>query len=110
MIPYFLHFFLLLFMLYKYIHYLLLLLFICKVISDSFVISWTVAHQATLSMGFPRHEYWSVLLFPSLVALLDSGIEPAAPALAGRHFTLESPGKPIHYLICNFSCGSGVIH
>ena len=25
----------------------------------------TVAHQATLSMGFPRQEYWSGLLFPS---------------------------------------------
>ena len=26
---------------------------------------WTVAHQAPLSMGFPRQEYWSGLLFPS---------------------------------------------
>ena len=26
---------------------------------------WTVALQATLSMGFPRHEYWSGLQFPS---------------------------------------------
>ena len=26
---------------------------------------WTVAHQATLSMGFPRQEYWSRLLFSS---------------------------------------------
>ena len=25
---------------------------------------WTVAHQAPLSMGFPRQEYWSGLLFP----------------------------------------------
>ena len=28
-------------------------------------ISWTVAHQAPLSMGFPRQEYWSGLPFPS---------------------------------------------
>ena len=28
-------------------------------------IPWTVAHQATLSMGFPRQEYWSGLPFPS---------------------------------------------
>ena len=28
--------------------------------------SWTVAHQAPLSMGFPRQEYWSGLPFPSL--------------------------------------------
>ena len=26
---------------------------------------WTVAHQAPLSMGFPRQEYWSGLPFPS---------------------------------------------
>ena len=27
--------------------------------------NWTVPHQAPLSMGFPRQEYWSGLLFPS---------------------------------------------
>ena len=30
-----------------------------------FVISWTVALQAPLSMGFPKQEYWSGLPFPS---------------------------------------------
>ena len=25
---------------------------------------WTVAHQAPLSIGFPRQEYWSGLPFP----------------------------------------------
>ena len=30
-----------------------------------FVIPWTVAHQAPLSMGFPRQENWSGLPFPS---------------------------------------------
>ena len=29
------------------------------------VIPWTVAHQAPLSMGFSRQEYWSGLPFPS---------------------------------------------
>ena len=36
-----------------------------SVMSDSFAIPWTVAHQAPLSMGFPRQEYWSSLPFPS---------------------------------------------
>ena len=27
--------------------------------------SWTVAHQASLSKGFPRQEYWSGLPFPT---------------------------------------------
>ena len=33
--------------------------------SDSFVTPWTVAFQASLSMGFSRQEYWSGLPFPS---------------------------------------------
>ena len=32
--------------------------------SNSFVTPWTVNHQASLSMGFPRQEYWSGLPFP----------------------------------------------
>ena len=43
----------------------LLLLFSCSVVSDSFVTPWTIAHQALLSMGFFRQEYWNGLPFPS---------------------------------------------
>ena len=51
---------------------------------------WAVAHQAPLSMGFPRQAYWSGLPFPSPGDLPDPGIEPmspASPALAGGFFT-----------------------
>ena len=51
---------------------------------------WTVAHQASLSMGFSRQEYWSGLPFPSPGDLLNPGIEPTSlmsPALADRFFT-----------------------
>ena len=44
-----------------------------------FVTLWTVAHQASLSMGFPRQEYWSGLPFPSLGDLPNPGIEPTSP-------------------------------
>ena len=54
---------------------------------------WTVALQVPLSMGFPRQEYWSGLPFPTLGHLLDSGIEPTCPALAGGFFTTEPPGN-----------------
>ena len=54
---------------------------------------WTVAHQAPLSMGFPRQEYWIGLPFPSPVDLPGSGIKPAPPALADRCFTAEPAGK-----------------
>ena len=48
-----------------------------------------IAHQAPLSMGFPRHEYWSELKFPSPGDLPDAGIEPASLALAGTFLTTE---------------------
>ena len=51
-----------------------------------------VAHQAPLSMGFPRQEYWSRLPFLSPGDLPDPRIKPASlisPALAGRFFTNE---------------------
>ena len=38
-----------------------------------FVTPWTVACQASLSMGFPRQEYWSGLPFPLPGDLPDSG-------------------------------------
>ena len=60
---------------------------------------WTVACQAPLSLGFPRKEYWSRFAFPSPVYLPDPGMETASPALAGRFFTTEPPGKPPHVYI-----------
>ena len=61
--------------------------------SDSFVIPWIIACQAPLSMGFPRQEYQSGLPFPSPGHLPKAGIEPVSPALAGRSFITEPPGK-----------------
>ena len=54
---------------------------------------WTVAPQAPLFMGFSRQEYLSGLPFPSPGHLLDLGIKPMSPALAGRFLTTEPPGK-----------------
>ena len=70
-----------------------------SVMSDS-VISWTVACQAPLSMGFPRQEYWSGLPFPSPGDLLSAGIKiPASPVLAGEFVTPEPPGRPGQYIV-----------
>jgi len=65
-----------------------------SVMFDSFLTPWTVAHQAPLSMGFPRQEYWSWLPFPSTGDLPDPGIKPTSSALTGGLFTTEPPGKP----------------
>ena len=59
-----------------------------------FATPWTVAHQASLSVGFSRQEYWSGLPFPSPGDLPDPGIEPRSPALQGDALTSEPPGKP----------------
>ena len=59
------------------------------------VTPWTVVYQAPLSLGFPRQEYWSELPFPSPGALPNPGTEPTPPALAGRFFSTEPPGKPL---------------
>ena len=74
-------------------------LFRPSVMSDSFATPWTVTHQAPLSTGFSRQEYWSELPFSSPGDILDPGIKPMSPALAGRFFTTEPPGKPIGSLL-----------
>ena len=55
-----------------------------------FATLWTAAHQAPLSMGSSRQEYWSGLPFPTPGDLPDPGIEPAPsltfPVLAGGYF------------------------
>ena len=43
---------------------LLLCVFCSSVVTVSSVTPWIIAHQAPLSMGFPRQEYWSRLPFP----------------------------------------------
>ena len=46
-----------------------------------FATPWAVAHQAPLSMGFSRQEYWSGLPFPSPGDPPNPVIEPGSPAL-----------------------------
>ena len=58
-----------------------------------FATQWTVAHQAPLSMGFSRQEYWIGLPFPSPGDLPNPGIEPRSPALQADALSSEPPGK-----------------
>ena len=55
---------------------------------------WTVAYEASLSMGFSRQECWTGLPFPSPEYLPDPGIEPGSPALQAEALLLKPPGKP----------------
>jgi len=53
----------------------------CSIVPDSLLPPWTVAHEASLSMGFSTEEHWSGLPFPTPGDLPNSGIKPGSPAL-----------------------------
>ena len=60
-----------------------------------FVVPWTVAHQALLSMEFFWQEYWSGLPLSTAGHLPNPGIKSmslASPALAGGFFSTPPPG------------------
>ena len=58
------------------------------------LIPWTVAHQAPLSIGFPRQEYPSGLPFPSPGDLPDPGIKPLSSAFQVDSLPLSHQGSP----------------
>ena len=53
----------------------------------------TPVHQAPLSVGFPRWENWSELLFPSPGDLPDPGAEPASPPVQADSLPLSPQGR-----------------
>ena len=66
-----------------------------------FATSWSVVHQAPLSMGFFRPGYWSGLPFPPPGDLPDPGIKPeslASPALVGRQIPYHCATWEAHKL------------
>ena len=70
-----------------------------------FATTWTVAHQAPLSMEFSRQGYWDGLLFSTPGDLPDPEMEPGSPALAGGFFTTASPRK-----LCYLTINAYLIH
>ena len=61
-----------------------------------------IAHQAPLSMGFPRQEYWNGSPLPPPGDLPNPGIQTASLALAGRFLSTVPSGKPMgsHIIDC----------
>ena len=73
--------------------------------SDSFAIPWAVAHQALLSMEFPRQEYWSGLLFISPGDLPDPEIESEVFCIGRWIFLpLNHQGSPHFLYFIYFLC------
>ena len=78
---------------------------------------WTVAHQASLSMGFPRLEYWSELLCPppgdlpnpSLLCLLHWQVGSLPLALPGKsQDTEQTKTKARNGLRVQNQCGDSL--
>ena len=73
---------------------------------------WTIAHEAPLSMRFPRQEYWSGLPFSSPGDLPNPGTESRFPASQADSLLLSQQESPMllhtfHY--CSLIACSGVL-
>ena len=66
-----------------------------QVMSNCFATPWIIAHQAPLSMGFPMHDYWSGLPFPSPGDLPNLGMELLSPSLKADSLPLSHKGRPV---------------
>ena len=68
---------------------------------------WTVAHQAPLSMGFPRQEYWRELPCPLAGDLPHPEMEPMSlmsPILASGFFTTSTTWEALRPWCWWFNC------
>ena len=61
-----------------------------------FVTPWTVAHQASPSIGFSRQEYWSGLPLPSPGESSQPRDQTQVSRVAGRHFTIWATREAQH--------------
>jgi len=78
------------------------IIIVCAVLScvQLFATLWTVAHQAPLSMGFSRQEYWRGLPCRPPGDLPDPGINPVSLmslALAGGFFTTSATWEALNH-------------
>ena len=90
-----------------YVYSFFCLVFVVKLLSvvQLFAIPWTVAHHASLPIGFPRQEYWSdELPLPPPGDLPGPEFESESTALVGRFFTIQSPGKSSFYFSFVLNC------
>ena len=69
----------------------------CSVVWDS-ATPWTVAHQASLSMGLSWWEYWSELPFPPPGESSQHRNRACVSCLAGRLFTVSHLGSPYNHV------------
>ena len=88
-------------------HVCIILFYACVLNSVQlfFVTPWTVARQASTSMGFSRQEYRSELPFPPPGDLADPGIEPASHVSP----TLQADSLLLSHRVQLFNCSPSII-
>ena len=62
------------------------------------VAPWTAAHQAPLSMGFLRQEYWSALPFPTSGDFATQRLNQYLLNWQADSLPLMPPGQPLRLL------------
>ena len=76
-----------------------------------FTTPWTVAHQAPLSLGFPKQEYWRI---PKQEYFSGGFSRPRDQTcisfFADGFSTTESPGKPQHRVGTTQVCAQCLLH
>ena len=84
----------------------------CTVLSHSVMSNsatpWIVAHQAPLSVGFSRQEYWNGLPCPPPGDLPNPGVKSGSPTLLADSLPSEPPGKPKNTGVSNLTLLQGV--
>ena len=78
---------------------------LCMCVQLFFVTPWTVAGQASPSMGFSRQEYWSELPFPPPRDLADPGMESASHVSP----TLQADSLLLSHRVQLFNCSPSII-
>ena len=68
-----------------------------------------IIHQAPLSIGYSRQEYWSGLPFPSPGDLLNPGTEPSSSSLEDRFFTTDTLSH-VRLFATPWTAGFPVLH
>ena len=73
-----------------------------------FATTWTVAHQAYLSMEFSKQEYQNRLPFPSPGDLPNPGIESRSPVLPTDSLLSALPEKSVFH--CSYTTGMNTVN
>ena len=86
------------------------LLFSLQILSKSFANPWSLAQQASASMGFPKQEYWSELYFLLQAIFPNQGLNPHLLHWQVDSLSLSHQGSHILITVCRLSSNACIYH